>query len=58
VLAALGCRPGRHIGKIVRLANDLRDERGTTREEILAALAGLTDPDEAIQKLEGLCSGN
>lgn len=54
VLAALGCPPGKHVGEIVRLANDLRDDRERTREQVLAALEGIRDPAAAIAELKRL----
>lgn len=38
-LLALGFEPGPHIGKIIKIANQLRDEKGFNREEILNILS-------------------
>lgn len=53
-LLIFGFKPGRHIGEILKLANDLRDERGFTRDRIFVEIDGLTDPAEVISRLQSL----
>jgi tRNA nucleotidyltransferase (CCA-adding enzyme) len=53
-LIAFGYKPGREFGQIMKLAIDLRDEKAMTRDRIFVALDGITDPKEAITKLEEL----
>ncbi len=40
-LKALGFKPGKQFGEIIRLADDLRDEQNLTRENILSLIADL-----------------
>lgn len=50
----LGYRPGTHIGKLITLADQLRDEKDYTREQVFQAVYGISDAQEAVKKLEGL----
>ncbi|MBU1916303.1 hypothetical protein KKC47_04230 [Patescibacteria group bacterium] len=47
----LGFKPGRHIGDLIRLSNELRDEKAWTREEVLWAAHAKTSPEEVIAEL-------
>jgi tRNA nucleotidyltransferase (CCA-adding enzyme) len=49
-----GFKPGRELGRLIQLSNELRDEKGFTREQVFSAIGGMTKPDEAIAKLESL----
>lgn len=40
ILFATGCAQGPHVGKLIRLANELRDDHEVTREDVLAAITG------------------
>jgi len=48
----LGYKPGKNIGKLIRLSNDLRDERNFSREMVFEIVDGINNPNEAIKKLE------
>lgn len=50
----LGFRPGNDIGRLIRAAEELRDEKGFTREMALGAVSGIGDAKEAIEKLRSL----
>ena len=53
---AFGYKPGKNVGKLIALANDLRDEKGYTREMVLEAVDKIASDDVAIQELERLLS--
>jgi tRNA nucleotidyltransferase (CCA-adding enzyme) len=53
---AFGYKPGKNVGKLIALANDLRDEKGYTREMVLEAVDKIASDDEAVEKLERLLS--
>lgn len=53
-LLALGYKPGKHIGEIIRLANELRDEKNFSAEQILSTIAKTSKPEEAIEILNKL----
>ncbi|MBN1585380.1 hypothetical protein JW899_03370 [Candidatus Uhrbacteria bacterium] len=48
----LGFRPGKPVGRLIRLSDDLRDELGWSRERILEAVRGSANAQEAIGRLE------
>jgi tRNA nucleotidyltransferase (CCA-adding enzyme) len=48
----IGFKPGRHIGELVRLANELRDEKNWTREDVLWLVHTVNSPEEAATKLK------
>ena len=52
IIEIFSCKPGQHIGLIIRLANDLRDEQNYTREQILVLLTASLSPDDAAQVLQ------
>jgi tRNA nucleotidyltransferase (CCA-adding enzyme) len=47
-----GFKTGPIIGKLIKLSNDLRDEKNFTRDAVFALLTEVTQPQEAIEKLE------
>ncbi len=51
---AFGLKPGRHIGVLIALSNDLRDERLYTREMIFLAVDSMDDPGQMIGTLRDL----
>ena len=51
---AFGFKPGPNLGKLIRLANDLRDDKGFSREMVFEAVDGIADEDKAVAKLEKL----
>lgn len=53
-LLNFGYKPGRNIGRLITLANQLRDEKEFTKEMIFYALDGVADEKKAIEKLESL----
>ncbi len=54
-LMLLGFKPGEHVGKIVKLADALRDEKAMTREAILQLLNGREkDPAALIEEMNAL----
>ena len=53
-LIALGHKPGPHIGKIIQLANQLRDDLDYSREVILQEIFGIRDYEKIILKLQAL----
>ncbi|MDP3985266.1 MAG: HD domain-containing protein, partial [bacterium] len=53
-LVQLGFKPGKPIGEMIRLANQLRDEKEFTADMVFAAIDGVTEPTVAVQKLEAL----
>lgn len=48
----LGFKQGGHIGELIRLSNDLRDEKNFSREMVFEIVDGINNPVEAIQKLK------
>jgi len=56
-LKTFGYKPGKEFGQLIKLANDLRDERGFMAEEVFAALDGVSDVRLAVSKLEELLNG-
>jgi tRNA nucleotidyltransferase (CCA-adding enzyme) len=46
-----GFKPGKQIGELIRLANDLRDDKGWTREDVLWAVHAAPTPELGIEKL-------
>lgn len=49
---AAGYLAGRNLGRLIKLANELRDEKGFSREMVFAVVDGIADSSEAIKKLE------
>ncbi|MBI5077083.1 CCA tRNA nucleotidyltransferase [Candidatus Falkowbacteria bacterium] len=49
---ALGFKPGKTFGRLIQLSNELRDEKGFTREQVFQAVANINNIDAAIAKLE------
>lgn len=47
-----GFKPGKNVGKLIQLANDLRDEKGYTREMVFEAVDKTVNEIEAIAELE------
>jgi tRNA nucleotidyltransferase (CCA-adding enzyme) len=47
-----GFKPGPHIGRLVALSNDLRDDLNWSRERVFQFMDGMTEPGQAITKLE------
>lgn len=56
-LLALGLKGSPDIGKIIGLADNLRDQRDITRELFFRAIYGIKDSKEIIARLEGLLNG-
>ncbi len=50
-LIEAGMKPGVAFGKIIHLANELRDEHGLTRPDVLECIGAETDPLVVIEKL-------
>jgi len=48
---ALGFLPGKPIGELIRLANELRDIKGFSKEDILDRVRGISDVHEATRVL-------
>jgi len=48
----LGFKPSKNIGELIKLSNDLRDERNFSREIVFEIVDGTTNPNEAIQRLK------
>lgn len=53
-LKTFGYKPGKAFGELIRLANDLRDERGFTSDEIFVALDEINNAEDAVVKLREL----
>ncbi len=53
-LINLGLEPGFQFGQIIKLANELRDEKNMTKEEILPIIYQAKDNNKAIKKLQEL----
>ncbi len=51
---ALGYKPGRNIGRMIYLANELRDDKGFTKEMVFEAVDRITDEEKAIETLQRL----
>lgn len=49
-----GYKPGIHIGELIRLADQLRDERNYSREMIFQSVNDIKEPEKAIDKLTDL----
>lgn len=49
-----GFKPGRDIGRLIALSNDLRDEKVMGRDEIFRALESVTDSSAAVERLSAL----
>jgi tRNA nucleotidyltransferase (CCA-adding enzyme) len=49
-----GFKPGRDIGRLIALSNDLRDEKCMTPERIFQRVEGITDSARAVAMLETL----
>lgn len=49
-----GFKPGKHLGALIKLANDLRDEKGLSKLDIFTSIQGISEPGIAIQKLESM----
>lgn len=47
-----GYKSGKNIGELIRLANDLRDEKNFSREMVFEIIDGIDEPGEAIKKLK------
>jgi len=54
---ALGFKPGKELGALIRLANQLRDEHNFTHDGVITAIKETKNPQEAIAKLEMLRRG-
>ncbi|MEK7159054.1 MAG: HD domain-containing protein [Patescibacteria group bacterium] len=54
---AFGYNPGKNIGKLIQLTNDLRDEKGYTREMVFEAIDKILSVEEAMKELERLLKG-
>lgn len=52
-LINLGYKPGSQIGQLIRLANQLRDEKGFTKEAVLQKLYNIEE-QEAVKRLKNL----
>jgi hypothetical protein len=52
-LIDMGFTQGNHIGEIIRLADDLRDGKGMTRDEVLSFFTN-QDAHEVIEELKKL----
>lgn len=50
-LIALGFKPGKEFGELTKLSEQLRDDKNTTREEVLEIIDGSTSIEEAKQKM-------
>ncbi len=50
----LGYRPGPKIGELIRLSNDLRDEKNFSREMVFEAIDGIDTPSEALKRLNSV----
>lgn len=55
-LLVLGYKPGKNIGKLIELSNQLRDEKNYAREMVLKILAPIGDENAAIKMLEQITS--
>ena len=55
-LISLGLNPGPEFGKIIRLANELRDDHESSREKVLQVIYGSRTTADALAKLEKLKS--
>ncbi len=53
-LLFLGLEPGPVFGKIIHLANDLRDDHEYTQEKIIEVISGSKNTAEALARLEKL----
>lgn len=53
-LIALDLKPGKNFGKLIELANRLRDEKDYNKSAVLQALSDVDDNTQAIAKLEAL----
>lgn len=53
-LLSLGLEPGPAFGKIIHLANDLRDDHEYTQEKIIEVIKGSKNNEEALSRLEQL----
>ncbi len=51
---AFGFKPGKDLGRLIALSNDLRDEKGMTASEIFQAVNGIANSSEAISILKAL----
>lgn len=51
-LIGLGLPPGPEFGKVIRRAEELRDQQNLTREDLLARLRGATTAEAALARLE------
>lgn len=49
-----GFEPGRDIGALIMLANDLRDEMSFSREMVFQTIDGVLESAEAIERLRGI----
>lgn len=50
----LGYKPGKNIGTLIRLSNELRDEIGLSKEGVFKIVDGVDDSNKAIEKLRAL----
>lgn len=48
----MGYKPGKMIGELIRASNELRDERGFSREMVFETVYGIEDPERALEKLK------
>lgn len=51
---SLGYKPGPNMGELIGLANDLRDDRGFSREMVFESIDGIGSSEEAIKKLQSI----
>lgn len=51
-----GYEAGVHIGELIKLADQLRDEKDYTKEMVFQAVYGISDPTRAIKRFEDLLS--
>lgn len=57
-LIEVGLKPGAVFGKIIHLANELRDEHGLTKDDVLECIGTETDPIVLIEKLRDRLDAN
>jgi tRNA nucleotidyltransferase (CCA-adding enzyme) len=50
----LGFEPGKHIGELIKLSNDLRDDKGWSREDVLWMVHAAPTPEQGIEQLRQL----
>jgi len=50
----LSIKGGPDIGKLIKLADELRDDKGFSKEAVFQLIDGIADSLEAVKKLESL----